>query len=90
MIPTALCYAQLRRRIGQLGGSHRLMQAVERPRLTFFSGWNYILGWAVLSALLAQSFAAYAGNLLQAAGGRWALGSSSDDAVPAHASSPGR
>jgi uncharacterized hydrophobic protein (TIGR00271 family) len=67
MIPTALCYAQLRSWIGRVGGSHRLIQAVERPRLTFFSGWNYILGWAALSALLAQSFAFYAGNLLQAA-----------------------
>jgi uncharacterized hydrophobic protein (TIGR00271 family) len=67
MIPTALCYAQLRSRIGRVGGSHRLIQAVERPRFTFFSGWNYILGWATLSALLARSFAFYAGNLFQAA-----------------------
>lgn len=64
LIPTMLGHAELRSWMGRGGGSYRLIQTVERPTLTFFAGWTYILGWTALSALLAHSFAQYATDLI--------------------------
>ncbi|HEC23027.1 MAG TPA: APC family permease, partial [Chloroflexi bacterium] len=65
LIPTALSQAELRSWMRRATGSHWLIRAVERPQLTFFSGWIYILGWTALSALLAHAFATYAAHLIE-------------------------
>ncbi len=72
-LPTALSMLELRSWIGYSGGSYRLIRATERTNLTFFAGWAYLLGWASLSALLVQAFAAHAGKLI-AATTNWQIG----------------
>ena len=65
-LPAVLSYLELRSWIGHSGGSYRLVRALERNNITFFAGWDYLLGWAGLSALLLHSFAYYASQLLAA------------------------
>jgi uncharacterized hydrophobic protein (TIGR00271 family) len=64
MLPTIFSYVELRSWIGHSGGSYRLLRAMERNQLTFLAGWTYLLGWAALSALIAQGFVTYASRLL--------------------------
>lgn len=64
MLPATLSYVELRSWIGHSGGSYRLIRALERNNITFFTGWAYFLGWIGLSALLIQSFAYFTNHLL--------------------------
>lgn len=64
-LPSVLTQAELRQSIRRSGGSYRLLQAVERPALTFLAGWIYLVGWAALSGAVAWSFAGQLRRILQ-------------------------
>ena len=53
ILPTVLSHIELRQWIRASGGSYRLIQALDRPALTFMTGWLYLLGWAALNAFFA-------------------------------------
>ena len=62
--PTLLSWAELMGWVRGVGGIFRLVRAAQRPGLSFVVGMAYLLGWVALSALVAQSFAAYTAGLL--------------------------
>lgn len=64
-LPTVLSHIELRQSIRRSGGSYRLLQALERPPLTFLAGWIYLIGWAALSGAVAWGFAGRLGRLLE-------------------------
>lgn len=66
LIPSILTFFELRGWIGNSGGSYRLIRSLEHNTLTFFAGWVYVIGWASISALLAQTFASHASRLVAA------------------------
>lgn len=63
-LPSVLSHIELRQEIRRSGGSYRLLQALERPALTFLAGWIYLIGWAALSGAVAWGFAGQLGRLL--------------------------
>ena len=62
--PSILSHAELRKRVRTTGGSYRLIQAVERPTLTFLAGWTYLLGLVAINGLIVWTFADQLGRLL--------------------------
>lgn len=66
-LPSLASHVALRRRNWRSGGSYRLLQALERPALTFLAGWVYPLAWAGLGGMVAWTFGRQAEGLLQ----RW-------------------
>ncbi len=65
LVPTILSHVELRSWIRHGSGSYQLIQVIERPGMTFFAGWTYLLGWAALSALVGLAFASWAGQLIE-------------------------
>lgn len=64
LIPSLLSQVEMRSWLGSTRGSYRLIQACERPHLTFLAGWTMILGWLAVGGLVARIFAHYAYILL--------------------------
>lgn len=64
-LPSVLSHLELRQGIRRSGGSYRLLQALERPPLTFLAGWVYLIGWAALSGAVAWGTAGNAERLLE-------------------------
>ncbi len=65
LLPTVLSHIELRQSIRRSGGSYRLLQALERPALTYLAGWSYLIGWAALSGAVALGFADRLSRILE-------------------------
>lgn len=55
LLPNVLTHIELRSRVqATTFSSYHLIKNMERSSLTYFAGWFYLLGWIVISAMLAE------------------------------------